>query len=137
MSAKLIVQEQLLEVVARGGHGACLDHDTRGNRTHVHQHLGGGHHLDFFFFNDPATPELYPLPLHAALPIFTAVTPASSNPSSKVTETRASLRFTRVRCTCCMLISSPSFRTTLKAVWFAGIPVNVRNFGSKIGRAHV
>src|SRR3989449_953835 len=24
----------------------------------------------FFFFNDPATPEIYPLPLHAALPIF-------------------------------------------------------------------
>src|SRR5256885_15147113 len=23
----------------------------------------------FFFFNDPATPEIYPLPLHAALPI--------------------------------------------------------------------
>src|SRR5260370_41286736 len=23
----------------------------------------------FFFFNDPAPPELYPLPLHAALPI--------------------------------------------------------------------
>src|SRR3712207_4240087 len=26
----------------------------------------------FFFFNDPATPEIYPLPLPAALPIFVA-----------------------------------------------------------------
>src|SRR3989454_9141491 len=25
----------------------------------------------FFFFNDPAPPEFYPLPLHAALPILT------------------------------------------------------------------
>src|SRR2546421_13100182 len=24
----------------------------------------------FFFFNDPAPPEIYPLPLHDALPIF-------------------------------------------------------------------
>src|SRR3989475_11037099 len=24
----------------------------------------------FFFFNDTATPEIYPLPLHAALPIY-------------------------------------------------------------------
>src|SRR5256885_16261559 len=28
------------------------------------------YHLSFFFFlNDPAPPEIYPLPLHAALPI--------------------------------------------------------------------
>src|SRR2546430_10017576 len=27
--------------------------------------------LFFFFFNDPATPEIYPLPLHDALPIWT------------------------------------------------------------------
>src|SRR2546427_12031498 len=27
--------------------------------------------LFFFFFNDPATTEIYPLPLHAALPIST------------------------------------------------------------------
>src|SRR5256885_12535044 len=26
-------------------------------------------HIFFFFFNDPATPEISPLPLHAALPI--------------------------------------------------------------------
>src|SRR2546430_17451359 len=26
--------------------------------------------LFFFFFNDPATTEIYPLPLHDALPIF-------------------------------------------------------------------
>src|ERR1017187_5982358 len=26
--------------------------------------------LFFFFFNDPATPEIYPFPLHAALPIW-------------------------------------------------------------------
>src|SRR2546430_14973617 len=24
----------------------------------------------FFFFNDPATPDIYPFPLHAALPIW-------------------------------------------------------------------
>src|SRR3712207_7113698 len=28
----------------------------------------------FFFFNDPATTEIYPLPLHDALPIFTGET---------------------------------------------------------------
>src|SRR3989475_8742298 len=27
------------------------------------------HYFSFFFFNDPATPEIYPLPLPAALPI--------------------------------------------------------------------
>src|SRR3712207_6956885 len=27
---------------------------------------------DFFFFNDPTTPDIYPLSLHAALPIFGA-----------------------------------------------------------------
>src|SRR6202165_3809772 len=27
----------------------------------------------FFFFNDPAPPEIYPLPLHAALPIFAGI----------------------------------------------------------------
>src|SRR3989475_12544350 len=27
--------------------------------------------LSFFFFNDTATTEIYPLPLHAALPIYT------------------------------------------------------------------
>src|SRR2546430_13019117 len=32
------------------------------------------HHMSiFFFFNDPATPELYPLPLHDALPILSTV----------------------------------------------------------------
>src|ERR1022692_3923782 len=34
----------------------------------------------FFFFNDTAPPEIYPLPLHAALPIKTAV-PVSVNAS--------------------------------------------------------
>src|SRR2546428_10321349 len=33
----------------------------------------------FFFFNDPATPEIYPLPLHDALPIplYTTVYPGA------------------------------------------------------------
>src|SRR2546425_12530181 len=29
----------------------------------------------FFFFNDPPTPEIYPLPLHAALPISVPTSP--------------------------------------------------------------
>src|SRR5256885_17087937 len=29
-----------------------------------------GYHEQFFFFNDPATTEIYPLSLHDALPIF-------------------------------------------------------------------
>src|SRR5205807_8251845 len=33
-----------------------------------------------FFFNDPATTDIYTLSLHDALPIFTSVTPASSAP---------------------------------------------------------
>src|SRR3954466_13845789 len=36
--------------------------------------------VDFFFFNDPATPEIYPLPLHAALPISARLlAPAAKN----------------------------------------------------------
>src|SRR5256885_12854449 len=34
------------------------------------QFLGKSVFLFFFFFNDPATPEIYPLPLPAALPIY-------------------------------------------------------------------
>src|SRR5256885_16320785 len=42
-----------------------------------YNHCGVIHHLFFFFFlNDPPTPEIYPLPLHAALPILT-ITPDS------------------------------------------------------------
>src|SRR3989440_11275087 len=33
----------------------------------------------FFFFNDPATPEIYPLPLHAPLPISSGRPPASES----------------------------------------------------------
>src|SRR5258707_12540275 len=39
----------------------------------------------FFFFNDPATPEIYPLPLHDPLPIFRSTakhTPASPGRAS-------------------------------------------------------
>src|SRR5256885_15968527 len=32
----------------------------------------------FFFFNDPATPDIYPLPLHDALPISLSQSPAQS-----------------------------------------------------------
>src|SRR5256885_7145878 len=32
----------------------------------------------FFFFNDPPTPDIYPLPLHAALPIFWSTVPRAS-----------------------------------------------------------
>src|SRR5260370_2551073 len=32
----------------------------------------------FFFFNDPATTEIYTLSLHDALPIFTAVSPTAA-----------------------------------------------------------
>src|SRR5256886_14800309 len=35
--------------------------------------------LFFFFFNDPAPPEIYPLPLHAALPICAAWEKLSSS----------------------------------------------------------
>jgi hypothetical protein len=63
----------------------------------------------------------------------TALAPSSSKPSSKVTATRESDRLTRRRCMCCvLLIPSPSFRTILKAVWLAGTPVKVKNFGSTI-----
>src|SRR2546429_7335843 len=35
--------------------------------TAVHENISN--YLFFFFLNDPATPETYPLPLHDALPI--------------------------------------------------------------------
>src|SRR5256885_3210273 len=35
--------------------------------------------LFFFFFNDPPTTEIYPLPLHDALPILAAITPNAKN----------------------------------------------------------
>src|SRR3712207_6996528 len=34
----------------------------------------------FFFFNDPATPEIYTLPLHDALPISAASTRSAARP---------------------------------------------------------
>src|ERR1043165_9687377 len=34
--------------------------------------------LFFFFFNDTATPEIYPLPLHAPLPIWGMVGPRTA-----------------------------------------------------------
>src|SRR5258708_25743198 len=42
------------------------------------------HVLSFFFFNDTAPPEIYPLPLHDALPIScsTAIAQAASNSQS-------------------------------------------------------
>src|SRR5256885_12002104 len=39
--------------------------------------FGTGALLYFFFFNDPATTEFYPLPLHDPLPIYTGSHPAS------------------------------------------------------------
>src|SRR5258708_38439420 len=43
--------------------------------------------FSFFFFNDPAPTEIYPLPLHAALPIFPccggSVSPPSPSPSPR------------------------------------------------------
>src|ERR1035438_8926166 len=39
--------------------------------------ISGRHALLFFFFNDPAPPEIYPLPLHDALPISGLCSPAS------------------------------------------------------------
>src|SRR3989454_11238281 len=37
----------------------------------------------FFFLNDPATPEIYPLPLHAALPICHYAAAAPRGPSRR------------------------------------------------------
>src|SRR5260370_31626207 len=36
----------------------------------------------FFFFNDPATPEIYPLPLPAALPIYRNTKTAANPPAT-------------------------------------------------------
>src|SRR5687768_18081266 len=48
--------------------------------------------LFFFFFNDPATPEIYPLSLHDALPISTrAVTDAGAGLFARVERLRAAL----------------------------------------------
>src|SRR5256885_11623870 len=49
--------------------------------------------LFFFFFNDPATPEIYPLSLHDALPISRSGATASSSgsrPSARSTRTGGS-----------------------------------------------
>src|SRR2546430_7291263 len=47
--------------------------------------------LFFFFFNDPAPPEIYPLPLHAALPIssISSSSMSTSRPSRSTPSTRA------------------------------------------------
>src|ERR1022692_1969447 len=37
--------------------------------VHADESCGARHRLLFFFFNDTATPEIYPLSLHDALPI--------------------------------------------------------------------
>src|SRR2546430_5677372 len=44
--------------------------------------------LTFFFFNDPPPPELYPLPLHDALPICAAADPFSRAPSGARPDSR-------------------------------------------------
>src|SRR5436190_8749679 len=43
----------------------------------------------FFFFNDPATPEIYPLSLHDALPIYRAMGGAGGAPARIVTAGKA------------------------------------------------
>src|SRR3712207_7640986 len=48
--------------------------------------------LFFFFFNNPATPEIYPLPLHAPLPIWAVATSAAARRSSAGTITSRSAR---------------------------------------------
>src|SRR5256885_15910105 len=46
----------------------------------------------FFFLNDPATPEIYPLPQPAALPIKTPPTTATTSPSGWRTVSRFAFR---------------------------------------------
>src|SRR2546430_3956977 len=49
--------------------------------------------LTFFFFNDPATTEIYPLPLHDALPICAApAARAGSPPAASLPRTARSRR---------------------------------------------
>src|SRR5258708_28765650 len=46
--------------------------------------------LPFFFFNDPAPPELYPLPLHDALPLSArSATPSTPTPRPNTPPTTA------------------------------------------------
>src|SRR2546426_4377754 len=46
----------------------------------------------FFFFNDPATTEIYTLPLHDALPIFANRPQAASCPTSEHTHPKSDIR---------------------------------------------
>src|SRR2546422_2300503 len=43
----------------------------------------------FFFFNDPAPPEIYPFPLHAAFPIFTEEVVGAADEEQKTAEIAA------------------------------------------------
>src|SRR3989442_7338685 len=51
----------------------------------------------FFFFNDPAPTEIYPLPLHAALPIYCLPRTAASEPPLRLRPGRRPQVFRRPR----------------------------------------
>src|SRR2546430_12579812 len=52
----------------------------------------------FFFLNDPATTEIYPLPLHDPLPISTAAPVRWSAAATRATRPRATSAAARRRC---------------------------------------
>src|ERR1039458_3716768 len=49
-----------------GDHSSCRQKESEKPQLHMHAAR--------FFFNDPATPEISPLPLHDALPISSSIT---------------------------------------------------------------
>src|SRR5256886_15003073 len=97
------------------------------------------HHLVnliFFFFNDPPTTEIYPLPLHAPLPISARLSPACVMPKTS----RASDTAPRTA-------AAATITGLIRIVRPVGLPCRPLKFlfdddaqssaPTKIGRAHV
>src|SRR2546430_584393 len=67
---RVLEQERMAAAAEEGFDGLVRRID---DRLAIHFETGVQHDLSsFFFFNDPAPPEIYPLSLHDALPIFGA-----------------------------------------------------------------
>src|SRR5256885_13374693 len=90
----------------------------------------------FFFLNDPAPPEIYPLPLHDALPICNNKVCYIEIPSAGVTQTLPTVSIAATDASAAEANKDPGvFPFTRSGSTAAALTVNYTI--SEIGRAHV
>src|SRR5256885_15003070 len=91
--------------------------------------------LLFFFFNDTATTEIYPFPLHAALPISREPRASSATPLAQRGDCPAPRRPRRH--VMCVTLASRCVRLGFGRPYITSQSARVTSQPSEIGRAHV